>query len=70
MGLGSLRTLAEEVGIAAEIRHRREGDRVDSILDRDEASGRKRGDPMSERPDEIVERIGRQRSIDLAVSFG
>jgi hypothetical protein len=31
-GLRRLRTLAEEIGIAAEIRHRREGDRVDSTL--------------------------------------
>jgi hypothetical protein len=35
LSLGGLRTLAEEIGIAAEIRRRRKGDRVDPILDRD-----------------------------------
>ncbi len=33
------------------------------------AGGRKPGDSMGERSDEIAERGGRQRSIDPAVSF-
>jgi hypothetical protein len=33
------------------------------------AIGGKLGDPTSERSDELVEHIGRQRSIDPSVSF-
>ena len=34
------------------------------------AGGRKSGDPMRERPDEVVERVGGQRAIDPAVPLG
>jgi hypothetical protein len=61
--------LAEEIGIATKVLRRRERDRIDTLLDDDTAGGRKARDPMSERSDEIAERGGRQRSIDLAVSF-
>ena len=60
---------AEEIGIATEVLGRRERDRVDPVLDRHMAGGRKRGDPMGERLDEIAERVGGQRSVDPAVPF-
>jgi hypothetical protein len=62
-------TLIEEIGIAAKVLGRRERDRIDALLDHDVASGRKPGDPMRERSDEIVERLGGQCSIDPAVAF-
>src|SRR5262249_52115840 len=51
LGLGVAHALAEEIGIATEVLGRRECDRIDPVLDRDQASGRKPGDPMSERSD-------------------
>lgn len=68
--LGVEHALAEEIGIATEVLGRRERDRIDPVLDRDMAGGRKPGDPMSERSDEVTERVGGQRSIDPAVPFG
>jgi hypothetical protein len=34
------------------------------------SGGREPGDPVSERSDEVVERVGRQRAIDPAVALG
>src|SRR5262245_57411760 len=48
LGLGVARALAKEIGIATEILGRRERDRIDAVLDRDEAGGRKACDPMRE----------------------
>jgi len=62
--------LAEEIGIAMEVFGRCERDRIDPVLDRDMAGGRKPGNPMSERSDKIAERVGGQRSIDPAVPLG
>lgn len=39
--------LAEEIRIAAEVLDWRQRNRIDAILDRDMAGGRKTGDPMS-----------------------
>ena len=61
--------LAEEIRIATEVLGRRERDRIDALLDRDKAGGRKFGDPMSERSDEIAELVGGQRAIDPTVPF-
>jgi hypothetical protein len=68
--LGVEHALAEEIGVAPEVLGRRERDRIDPVLDHDLASGWEPGDPMSERFDEIADRVGRQRSIDPAVLFG
>ena len=70
MGIGLAHALAEEIGIAPEVLDGHERDRIDPVLDRDEAGGRKPGDPVSERPDEAVERVGGQRAIDPAVPLG
>ena len=48
LNLGVARALAEEIRIATKVLDGREGDRIDALLDRDEAGGRKFGDPMSE----------------------
>src|SRR5712691_3713630 len=64
LGLGIAQALAEEIGIATEVLGRRERDRIDAVLDRDKAGGRKPADPMRERSDEIAERVGGHRSID------
>src|SRR5262249_1591881 len=61
--LGFARALAEQIGIAAEILGRRERNCIDPLLHGEEAGGGKLGDPMSERPDEIVERMSRQCAI-------
>jgi hypothetical protein len=66
---GAAHALAEEIGIAAELLGRGERDRIDPLLDRDVAGGRKPADPMSERSDKVIERTGGQRSIDPAVPF-
>jgi len=44
--VGGARSLAEEIGIAAEVLGRRERDCIDAVLDRDMAGGRKFCDPM------------------------
>ena len=69
LGLGGAHTHAEEIGIATEVLDRRQRDGIDPVLDRDMAGGRKPGDPMGERADEIAERAGGQRSVDPAVAF-
>jgi hypothetical protein len=61
LGLGGTHALAEEIGIAAEVRDWRQRDRIDPFLNRDLAGGREPSDPMSERFDEAVERGGGQR---------
>src|SRR5580704_15987286 len=67
LGLGGLRTRAEEIGIVTKILDWRESYRIDAFLDCDEAGGRKFGDAMRERCHEIIERAGGQRPIDPAV---
>jgi hypothetical protein len=53
----------------APVLRRRDCDCIGPILDRDEGGGgRKLGDPMRERSDEIADRIGRQRSIRIISS--
>src|SRR5262245_42730765 len=59
LGLGLTGPLAEEVGIAPKVLGRRERDRIDAVLDRNMAGGRKLGDSMRERSHEIAERAGR-----------
>ena len=61
--------LAEEIGIATEVLDGRESYRIDPVLDHGVTGGRKAGDPVSERSDEVTECSGRQRSIDPPVSF-
>jgi hypothetical protein len=68
--LGSADALAEEVGVAPEVFERRERNGGDAVLDRDVSGGRKRGDPMCECSDELVERFGWQRTVDPAVTLG
>jgi DNA-binding CsgD family transcriptional regulator len=68
--LGGAHRLAEDVGITAEVLGRRERDRVDALLDRDMADRRESCDPVSERSDEVVELVGRHRSVDPAVPLG
>jgi hypothetical protein len=70
LSLGLAHALAEEIGIATEIPGRRERDRIDALLDRDQAGGREPSDPMGKRSDETVERPGGQRAIDPTVAFG
>jgi len=45
LGLRVAHALAEESGIATEVLYRRERNRIDPLLDRDEAGGLKLGDP-------------------------
>jgi hypothetical protein len=47
----------KEIGIAPEVLGRRERDRIDPLFDYDVTGGRKPGDPMRERFDEIVQRL-------------
>jgi hypothetical protein len=61
--------LEKEIGIATEILGRRQRDRIDSVFQQDLSGGRKPGEPMGERSDELPERAGRQGSIDPAVSL-
>ena len=60
---GGTHALAEEIGIAAEVLGRRQGDRINPVFDGELARGWKGRDPMSERFDEGIERGGRQRPI-------
>jgi hypothetical protein len=69
LGHGVARALAEEIGIVTEVLGRRERERIDPVLDRDMAGTRKLGNPMSQRSDEITERVRGQRPIDPAVPF-
>ena len=62
--------ITEQIRIAAVVLGRRERDRIDALLDDDLAGGRKPGDPIRERSDEIGERPGGQRSIETALAFG
>src|SRR5262249_49974229 len=55
LGLGRPHPLAEEIGVAAEVLHRRQRDPIDSVLDRELTGGRKPRDSMSERFDELIE---------------
>src|ERR1700719_4592274 len=68
--LGIARSLAEEIGVATEVLDRCERDRIDAVLDRGQAGGRKLGDPMRERSDEVAKRVDGQRAFDPAVPFG
>src|SRR5262249_26014119 len=68
--LGIARTLEKEIRIATEIIRWRQRDRIDALLERGAAGGRKSGDPMRERSDELAKLRGRQRSIDPPVSLG
>jgi hypothetical protein len=47
----------------------REHDRIDAVLDRDETGGRKFGDPMGERLDEIAELLPGQGAIDPVIAL-
>ena len=67
--LGVARALAKQI-ITAEVLDRCERNRIDPLLQRDHTGGGKLSDQMGERADEIVERLGRQRAIDPAVSSG
>jgi hypothetical protein len=53
--LGIARALQEDIRIAAEIGDLREGDPIDSILERGSAGGWKLRDPMRQRSDELTE---------------
>src|SRR3954453_20867420 len=57
LDLRATHALGEQVGIATEILNGRERDRVDTVLDHGLPGGRKPGNPMSERPNEISERV-------------
>src|ERR1700759_3302349 len=52
LSVGATHLLAEEIRGAPKVLDGREGDRVDSVVDRNWAGGRKPGDPVSERADE------------------
>jgi hypothetical protein len=49
-----VRALQEEIRIATEIVGLREGDRIDSILERGSTGGWELRDPMRERSDELT----------------
>jgi hypothetical protein len=57
LDLGATHSLAEQVGIATEILDGRERDRVDTVLELGLSGGRKAGDSVGERADEIAERV-------------
>src|SRR6267142_4264767 len=65
----TLCSLEEEIGIATDLFGWCKRDCIDPLLDHDMAGGRKPGDPISQRADEMIERVGGQRSIDPAVPF-
>jgi hypothetical protein len=53
LDLGATHAFTEQVGISTEILDGRERDRIDTVLDHGLTGGRKAGDSMSERSDEI-----------------
>src|SRR5262249_53515327 len=65
----TLCSLEEKIGIATDILGWCKRDCIDPLLDHDMAGGRKPGDPMSKRADEMIERVGGPRSVDPAVPF-
>src|SRR5690348_4142194 len=69
LGLRAAYGIAEEIGIATELLGRRQGDRVDAILDYHATGRREAGDAMRERSNEFGECCSGQRPIDPAVSF-
>lgn len=51
--------VAKEIGIAPKVFERRQGDRVDAVLNDDLTGSRKRSDPVCQCSDELIERVGR-----------
>jgi hypothetical protein len=60
--LGVLHELDEAIGVTTELIGRREGDRVDPLLDHGKGGDRKAGDAMRERRDKLAERGGSRTS--------
>ena len=69
LGFRIAKALDEELGIATEVFDRWEPDRIDPVLNDDMTRGWKVGDPMSQRPNELVEPVSRQGSIDPSITF-
>lgn len=62
--LGVGRALQEEIRIATKVIDRGERDRIDPILEYQATGGRKPGDPMRERSDELPSVLAGKGSID------
>ena len=69
MGFGAAHAVTEEVGVASKVFERRQRDGIDPFLDRRVSSGGKCSDPVGECPDELSERVGRQRTVDPPVAL-
>src|SRR5262249_28870389 len=63
LGFRVAHALGEEIGIATAVLDRRERDRIDPFLDHGMTGGRKLGDAVSERSNEVADCGPRQRSI-------